>query len=264
MMTEIRSSSNKTYKYIKSLQTKKARTQSGSYLVEGIKSVEEAFDADVTAELFAVSCAAAREMEIGEIISSAQERGVPVYEVADSLFAPLCNTKTPEGVVCVAKMPRRQEIVFQDGVYLYCDHVSDPGNAGTLIRCADAVGAAGILFSPGCVDVYSPKVVRATMGSLFHLPVYDGVELARLCAMKEQGFRLIAGALSDTAQDYREEAYPPRAVIVIGNEANGVSREVLAACDSTVIIPITGRAESLNASVAGALLLYEWRRNNRV
>lgn len=113
MMTEIRSSSNKTYKYIKSLQTKKARMQSGSYLVEGIKSVEEAFDAGVTAELLAFSSAAAREVEIGEIISSAQERGVPVYEVADSLFAPLCNTKTPEGVVCVAKCRTGRRLWFR-------------------------------------------------------------------------------------------------------------------------------------------------------
>ncbi len=264
MMTEIRSSSNKTYKYIKSLQTKKARVQSKCYLVEGIKSVREAFDAGIAAELLAVSSSAVQETMAGPLLSAARERDIPVYEIADNLFPQLCDTKTPEGVLCVAKMPQKREIVIQDGVYLYCDHVSDPGNAGTLIRCADAAGAAGVLFSPGCVDLYSPKVVRATMGSLFHLPVYDSVELSQLCMMKEQGFRLIAGALTASAQDYREAEYPPRSILVIGNEANGVLCDVLAACDSTVIIPITGRAESLNASVAGALLLYEWRRNNRV
>ena len=260
MMEVIRSSANKTYKLIKSLSAKKARSEHGCFLVEGIKSVTEAISAGTPLRMIAVS-KSARE-RCGTLIRTAQENGAAVYVFDDRLFHALCDTKTPEGVLCAAEIPQGREIASKDGLYLYCDCVSDPGNAGTLIRCADAVGAAGAAFSAGCVDIYSPKVVRATMGSLFHLPVYDGVDIGFLIQMKQRGYRLLAGALTDTAADYRTVSYPDKTVIIIGNEANGVSDEVLALCDSAVIIPITGRAESLNASVAGALLLYEWRRNH--
>lgn len=259
-MIEIRSSSNKTYKFIKSLLSKKGRTEHGCFLVEGIKSVAEAQCSGAELELLAlresmIECAA-------EHIEHAKKAGIQIYTVADGLFSQLCDVKTPEGILCIVRILEESRFEAENGVYLYCDHVSDPGNAGTLIRCADAVGAAGVVFSVGCADIYSPKVVRAAMGSLFHLPVYCGRDAEFLRQMKRRGFYLLAGALSDTAQDYRTAAYPEKTVIVVGNEAHGVSEEVLAACDGTVIIPIAGRAESLNVSAAGAILLYEWQRVN--
>lgn len=259
-MMQITSSANKTYKFIKSLSAKKARMEHGCFLVEGVKSVQEVLSSSAPIRLLAVSENAQEKCR--PLTQLAQARGMDVFVIADSLFAAACDTKTPEGILCVVEIPGGQDFPARDGVYLYCDRVSDPGNAGTLIRCADAVGAAGVVFSAGCVDIYSPKVVRATMGSLFHLPVCDGADTGFLTRMKQHGYCLLAGALTDTAADYRTVPYPDKTVIIIGNEANGVSGEVLALCDSAVIIPITGRAESLNASVAGALLLYEWRRNH--
>ena len=258
-MMQITSNANKTYRFIKSLSAKKARMEHGCFLVEGIKSVQEVLASDASVRVVAVRESATDKC--GKLLQAAQERAVDVCTVTDSLFASACDTKTPEGALCVVEMAG-ESFAAKEGVYLYCDRVSDPGNAGTLIRCADAVGAAGVLFSKNSVDIYSPKTIRATMGSFFHVPVYDNVEETVLLDMKKQGFCLLAGALTAEAVDYRDADYPAKTVVVIGNEANGVSDAVLSVCDFPVIIPIAGRAESLNASVAGALLLYEWARKN--
>lgn len=258
-MINITASSNKTYKFIKSLTTKKGRTESGCYSVEGIKSVGEAIASGERLRLVAVNEALTEKC--AEALREAQKRGIDIYAVSDKLFAAMCDTKTPEGIMCVVEM-RRDNAAVCDGMYLYCDGVADPGNAGTLIRCADAAGAGGVVFSAGSVDIYNPKTVRATMGSLFHMPVYTDRDGKFADKMKKLGYRVIAGALTSDAKDYRQVQYPKNTVIVVGNEANGISEEVLAKSDETVIIPISGKAESLNAAVAGSILMYEWRRNN--
>ncbi len=259
-MFNINSASNKTYKFIKSLCMKKARVEHGCFVVEGIKSVYEALVSDVIVDMVLISDSAVSKCS--QIVELADKQNIQLYSVGDSLFSSVSDTKTPEGVLCVAKMYKSNKIDYKNGLYLYCDNLSDPGNAGTLIRCADAVGASGVFFSKGSVDIYNPKTVRATMGSLFHLPVYDGVDEQILLDMKKKNFSVYAGALTDNALDYKDAVYPENTVVVIGNEANGVSDKVLNIVDDAVIIPITGRAESLNASVAGSILMYEWRRNN--
>ncbi len=259
-MVNISATTNKTYKFIKSLLMKKARSEHGCFSVEGVKSVFEALCSDADVYMLAVSEPMIEKCS--EIISMANERGVQIYIVCDKIFDALCDTKTPEGVLCVIKTRSTDMDSFDDGLYLYCDGVADPGNAGTLIRTADAVGASGVLFSEGCVDIYNPKTVRSTMGSLFHLPVYDNVNDNVLSYMKEKGFCVLSGALCENAKDYRSVKYPKKTVIVVGNEANGVSEDVLKLSDDAVIIPILGRAESLNVSVAGSILMYEWQRNN--
>ncbi|MBE7027160.1 MAG: RNA methyltransferase [Ruminococcaceae bacterium] len=259
-MVSITAASNKTYKFIKSLSMKKARCEYGCFIVEGIKSVYEALLSDVIVDMLLISEGALSKCS--HIIKLSEQKNIQVYSISDSLFSSACDTKTPEGVLCVARMYKSDKIDYKNGLYLYCDNLSDPGNAGTLIRCADAVGASGVFFSKGSVDIYNPKTVRATMGSLFHLPVYDGVDENILLDMKNQKFSVYAGALTDSALDYKEVAYPENTVIIVGNEANGVSDSVMNMIDRAVIIPILGRAESLNASVAGSILMYEWRRNN--
>lgn len=261
-MTHIKSSSNKIYKFIKSLAMKKARGENGCFIVEGIKSVTEALDSAVRVRFTVVSEADIKKCE--SVLQSAQKSGGDIYTVDERLFASMSDTKNPEGIMCVADMFSYGAAGEDDGLYVYCDGVSDPGNAGTLIRCADAVGAQGIIFSRGSVDIYNPKTVRATMGSLFHVKIYDGADCTVLEQMKKNGFRIYAGALDSTALDYDKAEYPSKTVIIIGNEANGVSERALSIADKPLIIPIFGRAESLNASVAGALFMYEWRKNNKI
>lgn len=246
MIKEITSTRNGTYKLVKSLKTKKARTAEGKYTVEGIKSVRDAVEAGA---------------DIDFIVASDKFSGLDFnngYIVPDSIFAGLCDTDSPQGVLAVINMPARSDAAVERELYLYCDRVTDPGNMGTIIRICDACDA-GLLLSPGCVDIYNPKTVRSSMGSFFHTRAID-TSYAGLASLRDEGYRIISGALCEKTQDYRDADYGSKTVIVVGNEANGICDEVLAFSDSIVKIPIFGRAESLNVGVSAAILLYEARR----
>ena len=140
--------------------------------------------------------------------------------------------------------------------YIYCDHLQDPGNLGTVIRTADAAGAGGVLLSEGCADLYSPKTVRASMGSFFYINVMTDVGEETLKEYADKGFAIYGGALHSDSIPYTEADFTKPCIIVIGNEANGISGGVLRLC-RCVKIPIMGKAESLNAGVAAAVLMYE-------
>lgn len=238
---EITSAKNDTYKYIKSLLRKKERDEYGLYTVEGIKSVSDAIDSGA---------------KIKYIVKSADfQFDAPSYEmitVKAELFPALCDTKTPQGVMAVLEKKENVKDI-RNGRYVYCDRVRDPGNLGTIIRTADAFGF-DVLLSEECCELYSPKVVRASMGSFFHTNVIYDVTYKEL---KESGLHLIAGALGDKSKDFKTASYKEPVAIIVGNEANGVSDELLSLCDELVIIDIIGRAESLNVGVAAALLMHE-------
>ncbi len=247
MVKEITSSKNETYKFIKSLKIKKARTKNGKYTVEGIKSVNDAIKAGADIDYIVFSD---DFFDIPE--------NYPLYKVSKEIFSGLCDTETPQGIMAILNMPQKQEISGE--LCLYCDHVQDPGNMGTIIRICDAVGAT-LLLSEGCVDIYNPKTVRASMGSFFHTRIILDVSREELTKLSEDGFKIIGGALTDKTVDYRACDYDGKTVIIVGNEANGISKENLALCDELVKIPIWGEAESLNVGVAAAILLYESKRN---
>lgn len=247
MIKEITSTKNDTYKFIKSLKTKKARVQSRKFTVEGIKSVRDAISS---------GC------DIEYIVRSDKFSGIDFdreYVVPDALFEGLCDTDTPQGVLAVINMPNKDAIKEKRSLYLYCDRVTDPGNMGTIIRICDAVDA-GLMLSSGCVEIYSPKTVRSSMGSFFHTEICEDVSYRELEAMKKDGYKIISGALSDKTENYIDTDYGDKTVIVVGNEANGICDEVLSMSDSIVKIPIWGKAESLNVGVSAAILLYEAKR----
>ena len=246
MIKDITSTQNPTYKFIKSLKAKKGRKNSGMYAVEGIKSVRDALEAGSDIFLIAVSDKTEETFDFDNI-----------YRVSDRIFDGLCDTESPQGVVAVVKMKSSRKKP-ENSLCLYCDRVADPGNLGTIIRICDAVGA-DLLLSPDCSDIYNPKTVRASMGSFFHIDISENVSLTDLADMKKCGYTILAGALSENTCDYREDVYDKKTVIVVGNEANGVSAETLEICDKSVKIPIFGQAESLNVAVAAALMLYKAR-----
>lgn len=248
-MKGITSTQNATYKFIKSLKTKKARQKSGMYTVEGIKSVCDAISAGCDIFLIAVSDKLEETFDFDEI-----------YRVSDKIFYGLCDTETPQGVIAVIKVEKSGKKDVKNPLCLYCDKVADPGNMGTIVRICDAVGA-DLLLSPECADIFSPKTVRASMGSFFHVNIVDNVTIQELEEMKNKGYTLLAGALDGDTVDYRENLYGDKTVIAVGNEANGVSEEVLGICDKSVKIPIFGEAESLNVAVAAALMLYKARES---
>ena len=165
--------------------------------------------------------------------------------VAPHVMAAICDTKTPQGVAAVASMPEPPDIRL--GFIVALDDVQDPANVGTIIRTADAAGCGGVVLSDGSADPYAPKVVRASMGSLFHLPVVRTALRPYLEELRESGYRVACADL-DGQTDFSLAA--EKTCLVIGNEARGISEEILCLSDVRVRIPIYGKAESLNAAVA--------------
>lgn len=250
-MTEITASSNGKYKYVKALSQKKARKKYGEYTIEGIKSVGDALKSDRTVTAVYVSDSFYKN---GSFL---YPDNIPLYKVSDELFAKMCDTKTPQGILAVLKVETDNEFTADlSEKYIYCDNVSDPGNLGTIIRTADAAGFDAVLLSDGCADLYSPKTVRASMGSFFNMRTVENVTCDMLKEYCDMGFSIIGGALLEDSADYREADMTKPCIIAVGNEANGIREEILKIC-AHVKIPILGRAESLNAAVAAAILMYE-------
>lgn len=253
-MFEITSPSNERFKYFKSLSSKKARTENGEYIVEGIKSVNDALSSnrEITA---VIAC----EDVLSEINI---KDGVPLYVIPKRLAEKLTDTKTPQGVFAVLKIESKKFLSKENGLYVYCDTISDPGNLGTIIRTADSAGFDGVLLSEGCVDVYNPKTVRSCMGSFFHIDIITDIDEAELISFKEKGGKLYGGILSGETEDYREPSYDGNIIITVGNEANGISEKIKKLCNP-IKIPIYGKAESLNAAVAASIMMYEAANKRR-
>lgn len=185
---------------------------------------------------------------------------VRVVEVPDSLLAAVADTETPQGVIFICKgkelaMPGR----LPGDRYLVLDGVQDPGNVGTIWRTADAFGADGLILCNGCADPWNPKTVRATMGAIFRLPVYEGNLDKAADRLSLAGVPLYAAALRDDTEDVRDVDLS-RAAVIIGSEGQGISRQGLALCQKTLKIPMRERCESLNAAVAASVVLWEMAR----
>lgn len=255
MQIPIVSKDNKTLKTIRSLQRKKGRMESGRYFAEGVRMVEEALRwADASIELLIMSDTFAEKNK--NFVHTLDENGKTVYTAKETLFREVCNTEAPQGIGAVLKMPENTGIDFSDKNFvLILDGVSEPGNLGTIIRTAEAAGVDAVILLKGCADLYNPKVVRATMGSLFRVPCVLGAELDMVRKLKEQGFSVAATALKDSIPIGEAKLSGKRA-LVIGSEAFGVSEVVLALSDLRVRIPMEGQVESLNAGVAAGISMY--------
>lgn len=249
MSEVIATTKNKKYKYIKSLLQKKIRDIDGVYTVEGRKSVDDALASGCNVRLIAMSESFQYDC-----------KGVECVVVRDDLFSGLCDTKTPQGILAVIEKKNNDTFTADSQkLYIYCDTVQDPGNLGTIIRTADAAGFSGVLLSGGCADVYSPKTVRSSMGSFFNIDIITDFGYDKLFELKNQGFSLVAGALLDDSKKYTDTDFTKPTIIIVGNEANGVSEDILRECKH-IIIPIYGKAESLNVGVASAIMMYEAKR----
>ncbi len=256
-MQELISRENKVLKLIRSLLSKKGRTSSGLYFAEGRRMAEEAMhyakeqiEAVLVSELF---CEKNLDF-VREIDSS----GIPVYTASVKLFKECCDTETPQGIGVVLKTEPKAVDREKAKFLLVLDGVSEPGNLGTIVRTAEAAGADGVLLMKGCADLYNPKVIRSTMGSVFRVPCRTGVEPEELRAWKAKGFFLTATALYDSVA-LGDAKHSDKQMLVIGSEATGVSREVLALSDQRVRIPMSGKVESLNAAVAAGIAMYAFR-----
>ncbi len=235
----------------KSLKERKGRKETGCFLVEGRKMVEEAL-----ASAFPVEALLLAE---GTEPSFAIPDWLAVYTMPDHVLAAVCDTKTPQGVAAVVHMV---ESPLQGKRLVALDGVQDPGNVGTIIRTADAAGFDGVLLSNQCADVYSPKVLRATMGSIFRMGLRVTDDLpGMLRGMVDQGASVISSQL-DGAPFYERAPVGERYVLVIGSEGNGVTEAVKAVATHRVRLPMRGGAESLNAAVAAGIMMYELTRES--
>ncbi len=246
MAVVITARSNERIKQARALLQAKERRTRGLHLIEGEKLLIEAVSSGCTPEeVF---------LEDGYSLPPELPHDLPVQLVSRSVLESLTVSATPQHVAAVVRTPDlTPPVIYPDGLAVVLDCVQDPGNVGTILRTADALGASCVLLGAGSADAFSGKTLRAAMGSSYHLPLYTGDAAAELRRMCEQGFLCIAGHLRGS------ESLPPlktKTALVIGSEGNGVSDEVAALC-ALYRLPMRGRAESLNAAVAAALLLYE-------
>ena len=239
----IESRSNERVKEARKLLLRKERKESGLHLIESEKLVAEA----IASGARVVACF----VEDGFAFSPPES--AVVHVLSRAVLESLCESQTPQGVVAVVETPViTPPEAYPAGLVVVLDGVQDPGNVGTILRSADAFGAAGVLLSPSCADVFAPKTLRAAMGSSYHLPVWQGELAPELTKMRLAGFTALCGDL------HGSETLPKltrNVALVIGSEGNGVSAEVLALCEG-FRLTMRGRAESLNASVAAGVLLY--------
>lgn len=188
---------------------------------------------------------------------AAPDTEVPVQRVTAAVLAHLAEATTPQGIVAVARTPAATLEAIGPGVVVVLDRVADPGNAGTILRTADALGAAGVVLTPGSVDVYAPKTVRAAVGSTYHLPVVTGVALDRLAGFARDTGRQLVGLDAGAARGLDAlTAAAGRVVLVLGNEAHGLAPTTSALLDATVAIALHPRAESLNVAAAAAIAIH--------
>ncbi|BDZ47561.1 TrmH family RNA methyltransferase [Naasia aerilata] len=244
------------------LSGKPARTDTGTFLLEGPQAVREALTwrPELLVEVFATPTAVERHPEIADLASAAD---VELEFVAEAVLDAMADTVTPQGFVAVCEQfPTSARAIFADGPRLIAilEEVRDPGNAGTIIRAADAAGVDGVVLTGRSVDLYNPKVVRATTGSLFHLPVAIGVDLATTVGRaREAGLQVLGADIkgSDLLAARQEGALAAPTAWVFGNEARGLDDADLALLDRSLAVPIYGSAESMNLATAASVCLYE-------
>ena len=278
-MEIISSKDNKRIKYIRSLLEKGSiRKKNHSFVVEGIKLVDEALEYGNVLDII-VSESLYEEIVSGDLSRNALlsdngkhiikqvKQGTSFTVVSDAVFKSVSETITPQGILAEVEMPKHRllEENFLEIAYektgkiklLILEDTADPGNLGTIMRTAEAAGVTGVIMGKGTVDIFNPKVVRSTMGSIFRLPFSYVDDLKDIIIrLKRDGISFYATHLKGK-ESYRDISYSDKAGILIGNEARGLSDEIANLADTYVIIPMQGKVESLNAAVAAALMMYE-------
>lgn len=253
----IQSKDNKTIKHIISLQQRKYRQKFGEYTVEGIRAVTDIGKKDFLRSILI------RESKRSELEPLVQKGFTvsSVYVVQDPIFDKIEHSVNGQGILGIAKkcVNDLHSLIVEDGLYVALDGVQDPGNLGTIIRTAVAAGAKGIFLLKGTVDPYNEKCVRSTMSALCNIPIFEDVTLSEFYDfIKDNTIKTYVTSL-ENAKPYHTISYSKRTMIILGNEGNGVSREIIEMCDQAITIPMYGDIESLNVSIAAALCMYKVR-----
>ena len=258
------SEDNKKLKLALSLKEHKFREKEGAYLLEGPNLVREVLQFG-GALRFVFAKASHSTEEVNQIVSLAESEGVAVYELPENLFAKLSDTQNSQGIIAVVEQPASGKDEFfektEGGMLLVLDRIQDPGNMGTLFRTAEAAGFAGVVLLKGCADVYAPKTVRSAAGSIQRLPKLFASSEEACDMLKLKGYKLCAASME--GENCFKTKFDPKTAIVIGNEGNGVSNEIIKSADKIISIPMAGHIESLNAGLAGGIIMYQALQNKK-
>ena len=258
-MQVITSKDNDIVKKIRKLKDKKYRDELGVYVIEGIKVIEEAINENVEIEKIVLCEDCTEASIIPQKLMYAIAKYNCIY-VSKKVFEVLTDVVAPQGILAIVRRPEKNEkIDYNAELILALDGIQDPGNLGTILRTADSVNLNQIIVTKNTADCYNPKVVRSTMGAILRIKIIETESLVNtLKEAKKNKFKIVATSL-DTQNNIYDIDYNKK-VIVIGNEANGVTKEVQSMADNKVKIPMLGKTESLNASVATGIMLYEYVR----
>ena len=259
-MQIITSKDNEIIKNVRKLKEKKYRDLNNEYLVEGVKMIKEAILEDAKIKLIVVCEDNANSGAIDKKLLYEIAKYECIY-VSKKVFDLISDVQTPQGMLAVIEKENSEDkIDYTEDVIVVLDGIQDPGNLGTILRTIDSVGLKQVIVSKETADSYNPKVVRSTMGAIFRVKVIESNNLLdTLKNMKKHKYKIMATSL-ETDNSIYDVDYNKK-VIVIGNEANGVEKEILDYADEKIKIPMLGKTESLNASVATAVILYEYVRN---
>ena len=248
---------------IRALAARSTRDAEGRFILDGVRLIEEALAANVPLEVCVYDPTAPRaSSRLAALLETLRDRGVRLVPAAPHVIAAASQVETPQGIVAVAGFPQTAPAAALDDAALLlvvADAIQDPGNLGTIVRVADAAAATAVAITGTAADPHHPKTVRATMGSLFHLPVFEMATEALIGALWDRAVRVLV-ADQRGATEYSSADYRPPIALVFGSEAVGPDPRWIAAAAAMLRIPIHGRAESLNVAMAAGLLLYEARR----
>lgn len=260
----ITSKDNEFVKHVKKLKEKKYREEYGEFLVEGIKMIQEAILEEAVIKQIVICDDCKTESAIPSELMYEIAKYDCIY-VSEKVFYTMTDVTNPQGIMAIIEKYSSEEngIDFKEDFFLVLDNIQDPGNMGTILRTADSINLKQILVSKGTADQYNPKVVRSTMGAIFRVKIIECEDLVKtLKELKKHKIEIYATDLKTDKSIYDVD-YKKKAV-VIGNEANGVSTEILNLADTKIKIPMLGKTESLNAAVATGVILYETVRQKEM
>ena len=261
-MQLITSKDNTLIKHICKLKEKKYRNRYCEYVIEGVKLIKEAIEENEKIKMVVV-CEKSIDSALMEKYLKSELQKLDYVAVTENIFKLISDVENPQGILAIVeKHKETNKIDLSKDFILALDDIQDPGNLGTIIRTADSANLTQILVSKGTVDSFSPKVIRSTMGAIFRVKVIECEDLAdTLKKLKQEKYKVVVTSLDAKKMVYDLDFQ--KSIVVIGNEANGVSKEILDLADEETIIPMIGKTESLNASVATGIILYEYIRKGK-
>lgn len=264
---KITSLQNPKIKSVKALRHAKYRERQNRFLVEGIRLVKEAIDCNAPIKMLFFCPDTLRSQTGLGLVDIAEKRGIECISVPSRVFDSISEKDNPQGIIAVVERLNLtfDSIEYNNRMLLVVAHeLRDPGNLGTIIRIADSAGASGVIITGISVDMFDPKAVRATMGSIFSLPVVRVKEIGKLKGwLSQNNIKMIATSLSAKCY-YFDLEYNEPVAIILGNEAEGLNAEILENADEVVKIPMLGRADSLNVASAAAIIIYEVVRQRMI